>query len=68
MSHDPTTDVWLWVGGPKVGSAYTGDDCENCGRDRLERWLAPDNTIHIVCEKCKWDNTAHQYDDPEESR
>ena len=51
---------WVWVGG--LAGTYTGEDCENCERNRLERWQAPDGAIHDVCEKCRWDNTAHQYD------
>jgi hypothetical protein len=36
---------------------YTGDKCENCGRNRV---LKCNNGKH-VCEKCNWDQHAHKY-------
>jgi hypothetical protein len=29
---------------------YTGDECKNCGRVRVELWENGDK----VCEKCNW--------------
>jgi ribosomal protein L37AE/L43A len=38
---------------------YTGNECEHCGRNRV---MNCQNGKHI-CEKCGWDNDAHEYSD-----
>lgn len=35
---------------------YTGEPCEKCGRNRV---MNCENGKH-VCEKCGWDNDAHE--------
>ena len=40
-------------------SDYTGDPCNNCGRNRVMNCV---NGKH-VCEKCGWDNIAKEYTD-----
>ena len=37
---------------------YTGEDCENCGRSRVELL----KNGKEVCEKCHWNQSEHKYD------
>lgn len=36
---------------------YTGEECKNCGRVRVEQWENGDK----VCEKCSWDQVKEEY-------
>lgn len=36
---------------------YTGEDCNNCDRLRVEMW----SDGKRVCEKCGWDQDAKEY-------
>lgn len=40
---------------------YTGDDCPNCGRNRLVRTEDGRGAERIVCEKCYWEPALGDY-------
>lgn len=37
-----------------VSDFYTGDNCPNCGRNRILTIRVQDNKIKRICEKCSW--------------
>ena len=37
---------------------YTGEECSNCGRMRVEKW----GNGHRICEKCDWNQDTDEYD------
>lgn len=37
---------------------YTGEDCPNCGRLRVERWTNGNR----ICEKCNWNLDKKKYE------
>jgi hypothetical protein len=40
---------------------YTGDDCPNCGRQRLMTAEDPTGRERVICEKCMWEPAANDY-------
>lgn len=40
---------------------YTGEDCPNCGRQRLMRCTDPSGRERIICEKCDWEPATNNY-------
>ncbi len=40
---------------------YDGTQCERCNRTRVMLCDAPDGRQHRVCEKCSWDQEAHEF-------
>lgn len=42
----------------RQGANYNGDDCANCGRQRV---LLYEPVARRICEKCNWDQDANDY-------
>lgn len=42
---------------------YSGFPCEHCGRLRVEIWQSTDSHIHLICEKCNWEQGTNGYFD-----
>lgn len=65
VSYDPacvdTEDPSHWSNA--LGASYSGDECSNCGRQRVLFYEEVDRSI---CEKCNWDQ--HQGDYAEDHR
>lgn len=40
---------------------YTGDDCPNCGRQRLMACEDDRGRERVICEKCHWEPAAAGY-------
>ena len=38
---------------------YTGENCEKCGRNRVEPYENGDE----ICEKCSWNKTKQRYEE-----
>lgn len=47
-------DHW-WIGD------YNGEDCANCGRERVMVCDHPDGATVRVCEKCNWSPDLDRY-------
>lgn len=50
-----TTENWGAFGD------YTGQDCPNCGRQRLMKCMDPKGDDRIICEKCNWEPMTNDY-------
>lgn len=53
-AHPEDPDHWSHV----LGANYTGDDCKNCGRQRVLHYV---EVNRLICEKCNWDQAASDY-------
>lgn len=42
---------------------YSGFECPNCGRVRVEEWVQEDGTELHICEKCHWCVETEDYFD-----
>lgn len=51
---DPDYHWWAY-------GEYTGEDCPNCGRERMMKCTDLDGKERVICEKCNWEPAANDY-------
>ena len=54
MADRSEREAW-WETWGEATNHYENVDCEFCERHRVSKRL----NGHLVCEKCRWDNTDH---------